>query len=163
MSKEYGADYIHFAPGMTLRDNQRSYFLKKINEKYPELFPKYKELYENEMHANHQYIQQKNSKLAKLCKKYKINMRLKRWIPKDFRKLNYLIAEKLLNESYFNQIEGKSYSKLQWAGLSINNLKKSIMEYYNVGKIQEIENMTPALLSKIRPWLKQKGTLEDYF
>ncbi len=161
--KESSADYVHFAPGMTLRDNQRYFFLDKLQNQYPELVPKINALFGGQMHPNSEYLQRINKQLVNLCQKFLVNMRLKRWIPKDFRRINYRVAEKLLNESYLNQINGKPYSKLLWAGLSINNLKKSIMEYYNTGTLLEVENITPKIIQKIQPFLKQKGSLQDYF
>jgi len=161
--KAYGADYVQFAPGMTLRDNQKINFMEKIHIKYPELVFKFNELYQQNMQANYQYVQEKNATLVELCKKFQLNIRLKRWIPNDYRQLNYKIAELLLNDSYINQIIGKSYTESQWAGLSINNLKKSILEYYNTGKLLQIENLTPQIMKSIQPYLKTKGTLEEYF
>ncbi|GAH98347.1 unnamed protein product [marine sediment metagenome] len=46
-TKEAGADFILFGGGMTLRDNQASWFLKRLSEEFPQLVEKYEELYQS--------------------------------------------------------------------------------------------------------------------
>jgi hypothetical protein len=40
-----GADFILFGGGMTLRDNQALWFMKRLNEEFPHLVEKYEELH----------------------------------------------------------------------------------------------------------------------
>ena len=91
-------------------------------------------------------------------------MRLKRWIPKDFRKLNYIAAEKLLNEAYYNQIRGKAYYKLQKAGLNIQNLTESIFNIYSRGKLNELEFLDRNISKRVEDLFvnKKTNTLDDF-
>lgn len=163
-SKEAGADYIHFAPGMTLRDNQKDFFIKKLKSRSPEMVDKFLGLYEGNLSPNRDYTLEINKMAMKYCQKYGISMRLKRWIPKDFRKLNYIAAEKLLNEAYHNQIRGKAYYKLQKAGLNIQNLNESILNIYRRGKLSKLEFLDGKITKKIEELIanKKTNTLDDF-
>jgi len=47
-SKKVGAQYIIASFGMTLRDKQRSYYFKKLQQLFPEEYSKYKKYYKGE-------------------------------------------------------------------------------------------------------------------
>ena len=138
-AKFSGADFVIFSGGMTLRDMQANWYLKHVYNKYPSLISGYERLYNfrynpekyngNYTTTNNYFIEI-NKIILELCDKYSIPFRIKRFIPNDFRKINYEIAEKLLYEAYYRQLTGKSYSDYQWAGMNIQNLKKSIVELY---------------------------------
>jgi DNA repair photolyase len=162
-SKQNGADYIHFAPGMTLRDNQRDFFLTKLRDFYPGLVEKYQNLYGDNSQPTSTYLQKLNKQLMTLCKQYDLATRLKRWIPEDFRKKNYRIAERLLNEAYYDKIQGRSYFNMQRVGLAIGNLKIPIDQLYTTGFLHQIEYMDDNVLKKIKPFLKKNKTVLDYF
>ena len=157
--KVSGADYILFAAGMTMRDNQANWYLTKLKSKYPEMVKKYLELYNAKISSgvgyqgnygpNRYYAKRINQKMLGLCDKYKLKFRMKRFIPEDFRKQNYMIAEELLNEAYTNQLLGKSQKNLFWAGQNINNLKESISEIVDRGELKTIRNIDAALEQRI--------------
>ena len=164
IGKESGSDYILFAPGMTLRDNQKDFFINKLKSRYPKIVDKFLALYDGKLSPNRDYTQEINKMAMEYCKKYGISMRLKRWIPKDFRKLNYIAAEKLLNEAYYNQIQGKKYYKLQMAGLNIQNLTESILNIYKLGKLNELDFLDGNIIKKIEHLFvdKKTNTLDDF-
>ncbi|MEW6621027.1 MAG: radical SAM protein [bacterium] len=118
-SKEVGADYILIAGGMTMRDLQAKWFLKHLKERYPELIERYEELYnfkynpdfyDGDYEPTKDYIINLHKKIFALCEKYKIAYRIKRFIPQDFRKKSYLVAENLLNDAYHRQVCGCNYN-----------------------------------------------------
>jgi len=158
-TKEAGADYILFGGGMTMRDMQAKWFLRYLKEKYPELIEKYEKLYqfrynpdsyEGTYEPKRSYVMKIHKKLFALCEKYNLVYRIKRFIPDDFRRINYLIAEKLLNEAYRLQMLGKPWSNLHWAGQNIQNLKESIADVAKRNQLQEIRNVNEEIESFIR-------------
>lgn len=162
--KEHGGNYVLFAPGLTLRDTQGMFFKSKLRAKYPELVDKFNDLVGN--HKKYEkYLIEKNKILLELCKKYQIEFRLKRWIPNDYRKTNYLIAEKLLNEAYLKQIKGDYYFHLLKAGWAIQNLKESILNIEKRGELLKKLDINQKIIEKIKPDLKddQKNTLDAFF
>ncbi len=158
-----GADYILFGAGMTMRDNQAVWFFKRLQEDYPEVVGKYLELYNAKLTLvkgysgsygpNKTYAKRITKKMLSLCDKYNISHRMKRFIPDDFRRLNYLIAEEFLNESYVLQFTGKPWSNLFWAGQNIQNLNESIVDVAARGELQSIRNVNADLEIRINEFL----------
>jgi len=138
-AKEANADYILFG-GLTLRDKQaKRYFreIKTIHGDIPVIYHKIygfsdkNQTYKGSYTANMEYHAEKNSYFIDLCKKYKMAYRIKRFIPNDFRKTNYKISERFLNNAYFLQMINKPYKDLQYAGFTIQELPKAI-EYLTI-------------------------------
>ena len=169
-SKEAGADFILFAPGLTMRDSQATYFLKKLNEsKYNYVVKPLLELYKGQMHPPSQYVRKIHSKLFELSKKYKLSVRVRRWIPSDYRKWNYKISELLLNKEYLDSLKtGKSNKTLMWAGLNLNNLEESIIDVYKRDELHTLPNFNTKIIEivelilKKNKELKQKTGLEKF-
>lgn len=161
-TKQADADFVVFAPGVTLRDSQKEFFIEKLrNSKYQSIIPQLLNLYNEGYDSEefNEYILEKNNKLLALCRKYEINIREKRWIPSDYRKWNYIIAEQLLNEEYLNAIQGNSNSTMKWAGLYLNNLEESIIEVYRRDELHKIRNFNSKIINFIQPYL-EKGLKE---
>ncbi len=169
-SKEAGADFVLFSPGLTMRDSQVEYFLKKLKESnYNYVVKPLLELYQGQMHPPSEYCKKINNKLWNLCQKYNVNVRVKRWIPSDFRNWNYKISELLLNKEYIDALKtGKSNKTLMWAGLNLNNLEESILDFYKRDELHTIKNFNPKIIELIEPYLekskelKQKKGLEKF-
>jgi hypothetical protein len=83
--------------------------------------------------------------MKNLCEKYKLAYRIKRYIPYDYRKQNYRIAELLLNQSYENQTTGKSWKNNFWAGMNIQNLKEPIEEIAKRGDLKTVRNVNETI------------------
>ncbi len=150
MAKEIKADYVIFSAGMTMRNNQAIWFLKRLSKEFPELIPKYEDIYQftymsdqyNGTYApKKSYFRKITKKVLEEINKYKIPYRIKRFIPNDYRRINYIISEKLLNQAYDLQIEGKAYSNTHWAGQNIQNLKESIVEVAERDELRGIRNV----------------------
>ena len=151
-AREAGADFILFGGGMTMRDNQASWFMKRLSEELPHLVEKYEQLYqgrytaEGGYHGKYEpqksYLKQIHRKMFSLCQEHGLNSRLRRYIPDDFRKLNYLAARKLLDDAYLSQMLGKPWTNTFWAGQNINNLGESIADIAKRGELQRIRNVT---------------------
>jgi DNA repair photolyase len=168
-SKDSGADFILFAPGLTLRDKQKHYFIQKLkNSKYNHIVKPLLGLFENKIGPPQAYIKEKNQILFNLCQKYGLNIRINRWIPSDYRRWNYKIAEIILNEEYRNSIIDKPNKKMRWAGLYLNNLEESIINYYKRGELTKIKNLDEKIIKFIKPYLikgekeRDKKTLDRF-
>ncbi len=77
--KEYGADFI-FVGGLTLFGNGpsdcKTLYYKFLEKHYPDLVPKYKDLYKGSWAPSKQYQKQIQEKSKKLCEKYGIKNRI---------------------------------------------------------------------------------------
>ncbi len=156
-TKESRADYILFG-SMTMRDVQAQWFLKHLKQTYPELLGHYEKLYKFQYDLKtyrgtyevaNNYIRQINKEMIRLCAAYRLNYRIKRYIPNDYRGKNYAIAEKLLNESYNLQIQNRPWTKIFWAGQNIQNLKTSVVEIANRNELRKIRNVDDKIESFI--------------
>jgi len=151
-SSESGAEFILFG-GLTLRDSQKEFFLKKLrNSKYRDVTQPILDLYHGRSNF-HDYQLNLNSKILSLCRKYNIDVRAKRWIPKDYRKWNYKISEILLNKYYMDSLKGKPYKTMLWAGLNLNNLDESILDVYKRGELSKLDNFNSRIRDFVEPYL----------
>jgi DNA repair photolyase len=116
-AKMVGADFVLFGAGMTLRDNQASWFMRRLSDEFPHLVEEYDELYQakyspsegysGRYEPSKTYLKRIHRKMLELCERHQLAFRIKRYIPEDFRKQNYLVAQKLLDESYLCQLLGR--------------------------------------------------------
>lgn len=161
-SKDAGADFILFSPGLTLRDSQAQYFINKLKKsKYTHIVKLLLNLYKGQIHPPSDYTKRINTRLWDLCQKYKINIRVKRWIPSDFRKWNYILSEFLLNSEYIDAVKtGKTNKTLMWAGLNLNNLDESILDVYKRGELHTIKNFTPKIIKIVESYLEKREDLK---
>lgn len=167
-AKTAGADYVLFGSGLTMRDQQAIRFLSQLQLKYPELIGEYETLY----HFRHQpknyggtyepdekYFWKQNQIFTALCAKYQMTYRIKRYLPPDFRRENYRIAERLLNKAYVLQITGKAWSNLFWAGQNIQNLREPIRELAHRDELRKIRNVDEKIALYIKEKLKEDPIL----
>ena len=162
-SKEAGADFIIFSPGLTLRDDQADFFIKKLREsKYNHIVNPLLNLYKGQMGPPKGYVQKMHQKLLALCQKYDIAVREKRWIPNDYRKWNYKISELLLVKDYMNKLtSGKSNKSFYWAGLNLNNLEESIINVYKRGELATLKNFNSKIIEFVEPYLKKSKEMNE--
>jgi len=169
-SKEAGADFLLFSPGLTMRDSQAEFFLNKLKDsKYNEMVKPLLNLYKGKMQPPSDYVKTLHLKLLYYSEKYDLAVRIKRWIPKDFRKWNYKISELLLNKQYLDNLKtGKSNKTMMWAGLNLNNLEESIIDVYKRGELSKLQNFKPEIIKFVIPYLdktkdiKQKTGLDKF-
>ncbi len=165
-AKGAGADFILFAGGMTLRDKQAIWFFRRLKAEYPHLVVEYEKLYDATCpeEAGYTgryapapgYVRAINRIMLDLCKEHGLAFRITRYLPDDFRRLNYKIAQKLLDEAYVRQALGKPWKDLFWAGQNINNLKESIAEISARGKLCTIRNVGPSIESTLLEMLREE-------
>jgi len=166
-TKRAGADFILFGGGMTLRDSQASWFMRRLSEELPHLVEEYEELYQakytpaegyrGRYEPGKSYLKRIHRKMLELCKEYQLSFRIKRYIPEDFRKQNYLVTQKLLDESYLCQMLGRPWTKTFWAGQNINNLGESIEDIARRGELRGIRNVDSSIEAYVLSLLGNEG------
>ena len=161
-SKEAGADFLLFSPGLTLRDLQADFFYKKLNEsKYSYMLKNLLDLYKGKVYPPAEYVKKIHLILLENCDKYNLNFRIKRWIPSDYRKWNYKISELLLNKQYLDALKtGKSNRSMIWAGLNLNNLEESILDIYKRGELLKLQNFNKKIVEFIKPYIEESDDLK---
>ena len=158
-AKDAGADFILFGGGLTLRDQQALWFLRRLKERFPELIPQYEGLYRFHFHpeayqgnytASLSYFVRLNRIFFDLCRQMDMPVRMKRFIPSDFRRVNYLISEELFNESYRLQSLGRYYNHYFYAASRIQQLKDSALELMQQGDDSFLKHIHPQITEQIR-------------
>ena len=158
---ESGAGFILFSPGMTMRDNQAVWFLRRLCEGFGEgMVARFLELYDATITPDGQYqgryaprgsyCLRVNRKMLGLCEKHGIAFRIRRYIPSDFRRENYILAGELLNEAYLLQATGKAWTRSFWAGQNINNLSGPVREIARRGELRKIRNLDGEMEARIQ-------------
>jgi DNA repair photolyase len=162
-SKQAGADFVLFSPGLTMRDDQANFFIRKLQaSQYKDVVKRLLNLYKGSIYPPADYARIMHDKLYGLCAKYELPIRIKRWIPKDYRKWNYIIAEFLLNKEYEQAIKsGKSDNTMKWAGLNLNNLGESILDAYKRGALSQLKNFNQKIVNLVEPMLKNSKDLTE--
>jgi DNA repair photolyase len=165
-TKKAKCNFILFAPGMSLRDSQAQFFINKMKvSKYKDRLKDLLDLYKGEMHPNNEYVSKINHKMLNLCNKYDLPYRAERYVPNDYRKYNYIVAKILLDQAYYDQITGKPWSTMHWAGLNLQNLQESILDVYARGELKSLKNFSKKVIDFVDPHLKnvkKRGTLDTF-
>ena len=157
-AKEAGADYFVFSPGLTMDNDQAVKYLNLLVKKFPGIIPVYEKLYgfkyspeaySGTYSPKGSYSVKLAKQVFKILEEYGMPYRIKRFIPGDYRGLNYILAGKLLNRAYRSQYSGKTWSNIYWAGQNIGNLKESIADIASRGEIRKIRNVDEKIESFI--------------
>jgi DNA repair photolyase len=148
------ADYFIFSPAVTLDGRQAVFFLEKLFRNHPDLRTLYEDLYGFQYKGDEytgtygpkkSHLSRLNKKIIGLLKSRGMPYRIRRFIPKDYRKTNYLIAEELCNEAYELQSAGQAWTERYWAGMNIQNLKEPIEDVAKRGALREIRNVDESI------------------
>lgn len=159
-----GADYVLFASGMTMRDEQALWFLNKLNERFPQALSYFERLYEfvydpqvyqGRCNPPSSYSSAIEHLLLNLCDKHHIATRVKRYLPDDFRRENYRIAEQLFSMAGRAQITGQPWSKIFWTAHDIQKLKVSIREMDLPRREKELGRLDGRLMQQIEEMLAE--------
>ncbi len=161
-TKDAGGDFLIFAPGVSMRDEQANYMLRKMQAAFPREHELFVKNYIQDEAFKNKWTREMNAKLLAACKKYGLAMRAKRYIPGDYRKHNYIIAERLLNESYELQLAGGQWKGHFWAGQNVQMLKESIADVHARGGLRGIKGMTTSIAAEIAPWIPQRQGLDRF-
>ncbi|MGD8472625.1 MAG: hypothetical protein PVH59_00785 [Anaerolineae bacterium] len=150
---DHGGQFV-MASGLTLADQQRKFFFKVLEERFPDLPPLYESLYPpgsyGPVRSGDPHII--GRRVRELCQQYGISDRMPRpVIPGDKRALNKRVVEALANQVYVMELEGASaqriwaYRKAAWA---IEDTPQNLgLIYRAMGRkgLESIENVGPKL------------------
>lgn len=159
MTKDYGGSFI-LAGSFTLSGYQKERYLSLLSRNYPELIPKYDELYKGNYEPSGIYWIQIANKVRELCHKHGIKDRMPRWIPQGSFAINKKVAENLFLKVYDLELEMENknkiwaYRKAAWA---VDELDKSIEQIYTAHGIEgllAIPNIGKQLAGEIEIMLK---------
>ena len=168
--KATGADYLMFGGAMTLRNRQADWFLQHLREAEPAVYQQYVDLYQftpdGEAYNGRylpggDYMRQQHERLFALSDKHQLPHRIRRFIPNDYRKTNYRIAERMLNVSFERQMFGQSWETLFWAAQNIQNLKEPIEAVAARGELEQIKNVKGPIKKRIEAILKEMPPATD--
>ena len=168
--KATGADYLMFGGAMTLRNRQADWFLQHLREAEPAVYQQYVDLYQftpdDEAYNGRylpggDYMRQQHERLFGLSDKHQLPHRIRRFIPNDYRKTNYRIAERMLNVSFERQMFGQSWETLFWAAQNIQNLKEPIEAVAARGELEQIKNVKGPIKKRIEAILEEMPTAAD--
>jgi DNA repair photolyase len=144
-------DFIVFA-GMTLKEGrQKEYFIKKLEEKFPELLPHYENIYLKNKWGTptDEYYGSINQTFNLLSKKYKIPRRIPSYLYKDILEENDLVVVILEQLDYLAKLERK-HSPYGYAAYSISKLKEPLSEIKeNLRSIKGVGKVTESIIKEI--------------
>ncbi|MCP4420328.1 MAG: hypothetical protein GY805_27295, partial [Chloroflexi bacterium] len=163
--KQSNADYLMFGGAMTLRNRQADWFLHHLQAGQPDVYQEYAHLYGFTPNAQTydggygptgDYLLAQHKRLFALSKKHQFPNRIKRFIPDDWRKNNYRIAERMLNVSFERQMLGNSWKTLFWAAQNIQNLKEPLEAVAARDELTSIKNVNGRIKARIEAILNEK-------
>lgn len=157
---ENGGRFV-LASTLTLSDQQKDYFLKRLQPNAPHLVNAYQKWYPAKSYSPQGYAWNRIAlRVRELCEKYGISDRIPRpIIPGEKFDLNKRVVEMLANQAYAMEIEQKpsqriwAYRKAAW---SVEDLEQDIgLIYKTMGLkgIQNIKDVGPALAERIEKLL----------
>jgi hypothetical protein len=158
---DHGGSFV-LAGGLTLADQQRSYFLGVLGERFGEWIGLYERLYPPGSYAAAGYDQRSvGLRVRELCGRFGLKDRIPRPIlAQDKRRLNKRVVEALANDAYRMELEGApsariwAYRKAAW---SIEDLEQDVgLVQRSLGRkgLQAIEHVGPRLAEVVETCLQ---------
>lgn len=163
-SNEHGAHYI-LAASMTMRDLQSKRFFETIEKHYPHLIKDYRQLYSKGYQPHGKYIQSLNLNIHNICRKYKIQRYIPRYIPGGEMRINLEVSTTLLLIAYFLGFTKRNYETESFYKVAreIERLNEDIRVLYRKKRLDEIKGMNGKAKDVISEYLKtgKSNLLED--
>jgi DNA repair photolyase len=158
---EHGGQFV-LAGALTMADQQREYFLDVLDERFPAMGARYRQLYPPGTYGPSRSDWRPVAlRLKELCERYGIRDRMPRpIIPGDKRALNKRIVEALANQVYDLELRGEpqervwAYRKAAWA---IEDLEQDVgLVYRQMGckGLESVENVGPRLAAVVEGLLR---------
>ena len=150
-AKENNLDFIVFG-GMTLKEGrQKDYFMKVLNENYPEFLPQYANIYLKSKwgESTKEYAESIHRTFNLLSKKYKIPRRIPSRLYRDILEEKDLVMVILEQLDYLAKLEGR-HSPYGYAAYSISKLKEPLSEINeNLRSIKGVGKVTESIIKEI--------------
>jgi DNA repair photolyase len=157
---ENGGKFV-LSGGLTLATTQKEHYLKIVAKHFPELLPKYEQLYAGNYGPDCKYYGELGKKVSKLCQRYGISDRMPRYVPEGSLAVNKLVSEKLHNKVYRMELDCVASYKL-WAyrkaAWTLEDLTESVAEIYvqsGTEGLESLQGIGKSLASEIEFQLKE--------
>jgi DNA repair photolyase len=149
---DHGGKFV-ITSGLTLADQQRSYFMDVLEKQFPELVNSYRSLYpSNSYSAVGNQWRETALRVREACQKYGILDRIPRpIISGDKREFNKRIVERLANQSFSKEIEAApssevwEYRKAAWAIEDLEQDVRLIYRQMGLKGLQSIPDLSPSI------------------
>jgi DNA repair photolyase len=159
---EHGGQFV-MAGDLTLPDQQRDFFFSVLDEEFPDLANRYRQLYPEGSYGSARSSWKQFALLLKaLCADYGIRDRIPRpIIPGDKRALNKRVVEALANQVYDMELRGEpsrrvwAYRKVAWAIEDTPQDLGLIYHQMSVKGLEGIENVGPKLAQVVEALIRQ--------
>ena len=157
---ENGGKFV-LSGGLTLASTQKEHYMKVLGEHFPELVPKYQQLYNGNYGPECGYVGEIGKKVSRLCQKYGIKDRVPRYVPDGPLAVNKRISEMLQNKVYrmeldcISQYKVWAYRKAAW---TLEDLTESVAEIYaQKGRegLESLKDVGKSLSSEIENQLQE--------
>jgi len=151
---ENGGTFV-LAGGLTMSGAQATRYMRTIEEHYPRLVDDYKRIYDGGYSPKTSYYGPKGRRVKELCGKYGIADRMPRYIQPSELATNKRIAEKLFNEAYYMEIEGKepyriwAYRRAAWTIDELEEDVKIIYQKTGIEGLRTIQGVGKAISERI--------------
>jgi len=157
----HGGQFV-LASGLTLADQQREFFLRVLDERFPDLADQYRALYPGGSYGPARGDWRPIAlRLKELCEQYGISDRMPRpIIPGDKRTLNKLVVEALANQTYYMELKNEpkhriwAYRKAAWAIEDTPQDLGLIYRQMGVKGLESIDNVGPKMALVVESLLK---------
>jgi hypothetical protein len=163
---EHGGEFVT-SGGLTMADQQREYFLGFLDERFPDLAARYRQLYPagsyGPARSDWRPVAQR---LKALCEQYGISDRMPRpIIPGEKRALNKRVVEALADECYGMELDNAPQQRV-WAcrkaAWAIEDTEQNrALIYRAMGKkgLESIENVGPRLAELVEALIKDLASI----
>jgi len=155
---EHGGQFV-LAGGLTLADQQRTYFFEFLARQMPDLLSRYEALYPMQSYAPVGGNWRKIAlQIREFCQRLGVQDRMPRpIIPGDKHALNKRVVEQLARQTYDMELDGQalstiwSYRKAAWA---IEDLEQDLGFFYRtlgIHGLERLPNVGPRMARHIEP------------
>jgi hypothetical protein len=158
---EHGGQFV-LAGGLTLADQQRTFFFDVLAKRFPDLLDRYRALYPARSYGPERSDWRPMAlRIRELCQQYGISDRMPRpIIPGDKRTLNKRIVEAFANRLYLMELNGEpnqrlwAYRKAAWAIEDTEQDIRLIYRTMGLKGLQSIQNVGPRLALEVEQLIK---------
>lgn len=160
-TKEHGGTFV-LAGGLTLKGQQRAYWMDYLTQRYPALASRYEDLYPvgRSYGPIGSYWGRVAQRVAEYCEKHGISDRMPRpVIPGDKHATNKRLAEYLANEVYRMELRNEpghrvwAYRKASWALEDLEPDVRAVYETMGCRGLESISDVGPKLAHVIEEHL----------
>lgn len=162
-TRDAGGEFVLFSPGVSLRDRQETHFLARLQAAMTDVHDRFVATYVRDPSWRARWVRDMNACFKDACKDAGIAYRVRRFIPKDDRKWNYRVAERLLGLAYECQLAGEKGADYHAAGVQVQGLPVSIAGPARDRVLRGVQGLSPRARAVIDAMLPRAPTGLDKY